>query len=180
MRKWILSIALVAWSFSEAQLTLTEFKNDSDLKFNPTFCDGTPIQGALLDGPETCLWAEEGEFGIVFEDAGCSGFYRPERKFNIWLESDDGFQYFDANRILYAVVFYDGEAEVALHFDARRKVHVEALSGVKDVVYPWAKGTIGPGNPYHEVDAEIDENGIKYRDYSGYVGYPEASSLKER
>lgn len=157
-----------------AAIRLLEFKNESEFQFNSTFCNGTPVENAVLDHPQSCLATRAQEFWMTFEDAGPSGYYRPEWKFHLWLESDEGFSFFEQNRILYAVIFYDGEGEISIHWDKGGKLHVQGGKGVKDILYPWAKGTIGRGNPYHEIEgAEIDSNGVKYFDYHGFVGYPE-------
>lgn len=172
MKRWIFLAALCASIGLDAGIKLVEFKNESNLDFGETFCNGTPIQGAWLDQPETCMTEEQRDLRIVFEDAGRSGYHRPQWKFHVWLENDNGFRFLNRDRLLYAVIFYDGDGEVSLYLDEDQKLHVIGGANVKDILYPWAQGTMGRGNPYHEIQGtEIDENGIKYFDYNGFVGY---------
>jgi len=140
MKQWIFSVALIAMAYCEAQIKLIEFKNESDLKFHTTFCNGTPVEGSAIDQSEACITTEDLELRMVFEDAGRSGYHRPEWKFHLWLERDDGFPFFHQDRILYAVIFYDGDGEVSIHWDKDGKLHVYGGLGVKDILYPWSKG----------------------------------------
>jgi|GEM_PF-5717122 len=181
MEKWIFASLFAAASL-HAGIQLSQFKNESEWIFNPTFCNGTPILGALLGQGETCVATADDAFMVVFEDAGLSGYSHPQWKLNVWLESDEGFPLFSQNRILYAVVFYDGEAELSVRWDSKGKLHLTGGKGVKDILLPWAKGTIGRGNPYHEIQGvEADANGIRYYDYQGFVcpGLPEILSSAE-
>lgn len=165
----------------EAKIRLNDFTNDSQFVFKETFSDGTLYRsdasadgvGTLIDQPVKTLETADGNYKIIFEDAQRSGYHRPHWKFHIWVESKSGFSFFEQSRILYAVIFYDGEAEISINLDEAGKLHVIGGKDVKDVLLPWAKGTIGRGNPYHEIRGiETDYNGINYFDYSGFVGYP--------
>jgi len=136
-----------------------------------------PAEGALLDQPASCLATEEGDFQMVFEDAGQSGFFRPEWKFHVWLEQENGFPFLGEERLLYAVIFYDGDGEISIRWDNEGRLSLQGGVGVKDILYPWAKGTVGRGNPYHEIQGvEWGENGVKYADYTGFVGYGPSGS----
>lgn len=127
----------------------------------------------LIDTEAVIIETTQRNFRVILEDAGHSGYHRPHWKFHVWLENDEGFSFLNQSRILYAVIFYDGEAEIKLKFDHSGHLHIEAGYDVKDILYPWAVGTIGRGNPYHKIKGtEIEGNGIKYFDYDGFVGYP--------
>lgn len=184
--KWLHCIGLLTLGlFSctgdlEARIKLVEFTNQSDLIFNETFTDGRPYQNflqeknsILIDQEGAEITTKDGNLKIILEDAHRSGYHRPHWKYHVWLESASGFPFLNGNRILYAVVFYDGDGEVRLMMDENRKLHVMGGYDVKDILYPWAKGTIGRGNPYHEIQGVLtDDNGINYFDYQGFVGFP--------
>lgn len=163
----------------EARIKLVKFSNHSNIEFYETFTDGTPFQriikakkGILIDQAGAEIAAIDGSLKIILEDAYESGFYRPQWKFNVWLESTQ-FPFINGNRILYAVIFYDGDGEIKLSMDASGRLHVTGGYDVKDIVYPWAVGTRGRSNPYHKIaGVEADKNGISYSDYDGFVGYP--------
>lgn len=153
----------------EATIRLTEVLSQHSTSF--PFHTGN---GLRIDKEGARLTSTDGEYTIFFEDAGRSGFHRPHWKFHVWLENKTALPLFASSKILYAVIFYDGEGEVKLHIDREGKLHVIGGRDVKDVLYPWAKGTIGRGNPYHQIaGTEVDDNGIKFFDYNGFVAYPE-------
>ena len=171
MKYLLVLLSLFAWVSSEARVQLVEFKNESSLRFSETFCNGELVEGAWIDGSDFCISEEEGDLRISFEDGGSSGYHRPHWKLHVWLESERGFPLFHTNRILYAIVFYDGDAELSLYVDADQKLRLIGGSNVKDILYPWAQGMVGRGTPYHEIQGvERDDNGIKYFDYSGFIG----------
>ena len=184
--KWLTFLCLFTLSLFyrpsdlEATIKLVEFTNQSDLIFKKTFKDGRAYQ-SLLETKNAILISQEGaeietqdgNLKIILEDAQRSGYHRPHWKYHVWIESASGFPFLNQNRILYAVVFYDNEGEIKLRIDENRKLHVVGGNDVKDVLYPWAKGTIGRGNPYHEIKGVLtDDNGINYFDYHGFVGFP--------
>jgi hypothetical protein len=115
----------------------------------------------------------DGNFKIILEDAHRSGFHRPHWKYHVWIESKEGFQYILGNKFLYAVIFYDSEGEFKIKIDEQGKLDIVAGPHVKDILYPWAKGTIGRGNPYHEIEGSwpSGEKGIRYFDDQGFVGF---------
>lgn len=158
----------------QAQIKLTEFVNVSSIAFSNGLSDGTSLKnGLILDGKQAEILSLDRNHKIIFEDAHQSGYHRPHWKYHVWIESNQGFPLLRQNRVLYAVIFYDGLGEVKLLLDNESKLHVIAGKNVKDILYPWAKGTLGRGNPYHEIlGTEIDDDGIKYFDYRGFVAYP--------
>lgn len=174
------SLFLLSAATLEARIKLVEFTNHSNMAFCETFDDGTPYREmidnslpVLVDQEGGVISSADGEFRIIFEDAHRSGYHRPHWKFNVWIESKQGFPWLAKNKLLYAVVFYDGDGEVKLHIDRKGKLHVNGGYDVKDILYPWAKGTIGRGNPYHEIHGkEVDDNGVVYFDYHGFAAYP--------
>lgn len=177
----IVLLSLLSLGCLEARIKLVEFTNESNRAFDSTFADGRDYvsaldsgNGILIDQPGAVISSKDGAFKIILEDAHRSGYHRPHWKFHVWIENEDGFPYLDSNRLLYAVVFYDGDGEVKLKIDHNGKLHVTGGYDVKDILYPWAKGTIGRGNPYHEIKGkEVDFNGIVFFDYSGFVAYPQ-------
>lgn len=184
MSKWLFTIASFLSLFIngvDASVKLVEFTNHSQLLFNDTFSDGTPYQlessaqnqGILITDPVKVIETLDGKYKVILEDAKRSGYHRPHWKFHIWLESSSGFPLLNQNRVLYAVIFYDGDGEFSLVIGEDGKLQVLGGAGVADILLPWAKGTIGRGNPYHEIlGVETDYNGIKYFDFNGFVGYP--------
>ncbi len=174
-----LAVFTLSMSKVEATIKLTQFENLSSLSFQETFEDGTPYQAMLESNGEVIIEkgativSSDGKYKLVLEDAARSGYHRPHWKFHVWLESEEGFPFLNQNRILYAVVFYDGAGEVQLHLNPEGKLEVTGGYDVADVLYPWAKGTIGRGNPYHEIKGtKTDDNGVKYFDNQGFVAYP--------
>lgn len=119
-----------------AKVQLVDVINESSLDFGLTFCDGTPILGAMLDQPSSCMTEAAGDLQIVFEDAGpaCLGSLQ---KLYIWLENDLGFPLLPEDQILYAVIFYEGDAEISLHLDYLGKLRVLKGANVQNVLYPW-------------------------------------------
>ncbi len=183
MHTYILQLFIITLSclsfFCEATIRLTEFNNESAIQFEDTFKDGTPYlsliennAGAVIER-NAVITSLDGNTSIIFEDAQRSGFHRPHWKFHVWLKSKTGFPFMDGNKILYAVVFYDGEGEVKVQLDAEGKLHILGGYDVKDVLYPWKVGTIGRGNPYLQIknSSQPDYNGIKYFDNDNFVGY---------
>jgi hypothetical protein len=174
-------LSLLCMGCLEARIKLMEFSNESNRAFNKTFDDGRDYvsalssgKGILIDQPGAAISSLDGSFKIILEDAHRSGYHRPHWKFHVWIESQNGFPFLANNKLLYAVVFYDGDGEVKLKIDSTGKLHVTGGYDVKDILYPWAKGTIGRGNPYHEIKGkEVDDNGIVFFDYNGFVGFPQ-------
>ncbi len=164
----ILGLSVTA---AEARIKFLGFENESSLKFEETFVDGRLVdQEQLIDQEGAVLVSKNEHLKIILEDAQQSGFHRPHWKFNVWLESDRDIPIFNQNRLLYAVIFYDGDGEVKLHLDKDKKLHIVGGFDVADILYPWAKGIIGRGNPYHEIAGQqTDANGIKFFDYNGFV-----------
>ncbi|MBA3722897.1 MAG: hypothetical protein H0W88_10930 [Parachlamydiaceae bacterium] len=160
---------------AEAVIKLVEFTNESKIKFNNTFDDGRDYlqkNGISIDKEGASISDNKGRYKIIFEDADKSGYHRPHWKFHIWVEDNSKRSFLAQNKMLYAVVFYDGEGEVKVNIDSNGKIHVTGGYDVKDVLYPWAVGTIGRGNPYHTIKGtEIDENGVKYFDNNGFVAF---------
>ena len=59
------------------------------------------------------------------------------QKLYIWLENDLGFPLLPEDQILYAVIFYEGDAEISLHLDYLGKLRVLKGANVQNVLYPW-------------------------------------------
>lgn len=174
-----LAVLTLSMSAVEATIKLTKFENDSSFSFQETFEDGTPYQELLNQNGEVIIEkgavisSTDGKYKLILEDAARSGYHRPHWKFHVWLESEEGFPFLNQNKMLYAVVFYDGAGEVQLHLNQEGKLEVKGGYAVADVLYPWAKGTIGRGNPYHEIKGtKVDDDGVKYFDNHGFVAYP--------
>lgn len=173
-----LAVFTLSMNKAEAMIKLTQFENQSSLVFQETFEDGTPYQAMLEQGEEVIIEQSatiaslDGKYKLILEDAAKSGYHRPHWKFHVWLESEEGLPFLNQNRILYAVVFYDGAGEVQLSLNPEGKLEVIGGDAVADVLYPWAKGTIGRGNPYHEIQGtKVDGKGVKYFDNHGFVAY---------
>lgn len=175
-----LFILILLASFSmHARIKLVEFVNESNIEFNQEFLDGKPFQTVLnagdcivLDSVDAIIQSVDGRTAITFEDAGKSGFHRPHWKYHVWIKSDS-FPFLNQEKLLYAVIFYDGDGEVKIHINPQGKIAVIGGYDVKDVLYPWSIGTIGRGNPYHQIKGkEFDQNGIVFFDQDGFVGYP--------
>lgn len=163
----------------EGRIKLIEFKNNSNLVFNECFTDGTPYkaildakQSILIDQQGAVIETTDGTLQIILEDAHRSGYHRPHWKYHVWLKSKTGFPFLKDNKILYAVIFYDGDGEVKLRIDPHGRLDVKGAYDVKDILYPWNEGTIGRGNPYNQIKGtEIDNNGVRYFDFDGFVSW---------
>jgi len=161
----------------EGVIRIIDFQNNGPIQFHEETTDGRAFkelvsqEGMVIDQEGAVLEAVNGEYRIIFEDAHRSGFHRPHWKFHIWLESRKSFPFMDGNRILYAVMFYDGEGEVSLHINKKGKLKLKGGHDCIDILYPWKVGTVGRGNPYNRIKkCGSDFNNIFYSDYDGFVG----------
>ncbi len=166
----LLTAAFVLGSLGlEARIKLVEFKNESNRAFCKNLADGRPLPRAtswgkplplLIDTPGAVIQSSDHRYQIIFEDAGHSGYHRPHWKFHVWLRCKGGLSFFNQERILYAVIFYDGDGEVKVHIDSQGKLHIRGGYDVKDILYPWAVGTIGRGNPYNKVKGRESDSSL--------------------
>ncbi len=176
---FVVTFSLFVWGGLEARVRLVEFTNESCFAFLDKFTDGRPYrplidsgEGVLIDQEGAEIRSVDGNYAIILEDAHRSGFHRPHWKYNVWIKCKEGFPLINQNKILYAVVFYDGDGEIKLRLDANNKLHVTGGYDVKHVLYPWAVVTIGRGNPYHQIKGiEVDEYGRTFIDRNGFVGH---------
>ena len=162
---------------ADAVVRIVSFENESPIEFNDTTDDQRPYldqikqgSGFVIDKEGAVISTKDGKYKIRFEDAGQSGFHRPHWKFHVWVEAADGIPFMAGGKVLHSVFFYDGEGEMSVKVCKGSKLFIK---GGRDVLNPWKVGTIGRGNPYHKIDHDsADQNGIKYFDNDGFVGYP--------
>lgn len=164
---------------ANATMRLTQFENHSNISLNDTTQDGRSLVdlgfsgGLKLDKGSTVISSQDGDYRIILEDAERSGYHRPHWKYHVWLESKEHLPLLENNRMLYAVLFYDGEGQFSLSIDESGKLNITAGYDCKDILYPWAVGTIGRGNPYHKIkQTQTDSNHITYFDYDNFVSSP--------
>lgn len=177
MKNTFFILTVLFFSFfakSEAYIQINKFSNDSIYQFVNNQVDGSKIDiytNTLLIKKNAIFETVNGEYQLIFEDAGHSGYHRPHWKFNVWLKCTNKFPFMNQNYILYAVIFYDGIGNINVKINKNNSLEIQQGYDTKKIIYPWAVGTIGRGNPYHNIPQQNDDNGVCYFDKYGFVSY---------
>lgn len=172
------SLVTFCFATSEGYIQINQFENNTTHQFVKFEVDGEKadtLSTPLVIKHNAVFETANGDYQLIFEDAGHSGFHRPHWKFNVWLKSANKLPFMKQNDILYAVIFYDGIGNINLNLDESAGFEIQSGYDTHKVIYPWAVATIGRGNPYHNIPNRPDGNGVAYFDKYGFVSYGDSA-----